>query len=377
MRTIVTMLLLIPLAHAADVTTLRVPDSGIQPQIAVDSSGAVHLLFFKGKAGAGDLYYARLGKDGRFGKSIRVNSQPGSAIAIGNVRGAHIATGKGGRIHVAWMGSKPSKPRAQDDAAPMLYTRLAAKRDAFEPQRNLLQAATGLDGGGSIAADSKGNVFVAWHAGTPQAGEAGRRIWIARSTNDGKTFARERPAIAQNTGACACCGMRGFVDANDNVMMLYRGCIKTVNRDMFLLFSKDGGRRYQGKRVDGWKVARCVMSTAHMVADGKRGILAAWETRGQVKFARFDPARAKLSPSIGAPGASKGRKHPVLATNKRGQTILVWTEGMGWNRGGSLHWQVYDKTGKPLGAVGTKPGVPVWSLVAAYARPDGSFEIIY
>ena len=34
-----------------------------------------------------------------------MNSQEGSAIAAGNIRGARIAIGQNGRIHVAWNGS--------------------------------------------------------------------------------------------------------------------------------------------------------------------------------------------------------------------------------------------------------------------------------
>ena len=33
----------------------------------------------------------------------------------------------------------------------------------FEPQRNLMQETFALDGGGSVAADAEGNVYVAWH----------------------------------------------------------------------------------------------------------------------------------------------------------------------------------------------------------------------
>jgi hypothetical protein len=80
---------------------------------------------------------------------------------------------------------------------------------------------------------------------------------------------------------------------------------------------------------------------------------------------------------VAAPGDGRGRKHPVIAANERGETVLVWTEGMGWERGGSLAWQVFDKTGKPTKQRGTADGVPVWSLAAVFARPDGGFTIIY
>ena len=48
-------------AHKA--VGLRVPNHGIQPQVAVDAEGTVHLLYFKGDPGAGDVFYAR-SKDG-------------------------------------------------------------------------------------------------------------------------------------------------------------------------------------------------------------------------------------------------------------------------------------------------------------------------
>src|SRR6266567_4715830 len=85
-----------PLTQAdPTVRTMRVPDGGIQPQVAVDDAGAVHLIYFKGDPGHGDLFYVRSTDDGKsFSKAIRVNSQAESAIAVGTIRGAHLAIGK-------------------------------------------------------------------------------------------------------------------------------------------------------------------------------------------------------------------------------------------------------------------------------------------
>jgi hypothetical protein len=95
---------------------------------------------------------------------------------------------------------------------PLYYTRLNDAGTAFEPERNVLTFAYGLDGGSSVAADSQDNVYVTWHAAQPgadtEAGEGDRAVFIARSTDEGKTFQREIPAIAKPTGACACCSMR-------------------------------------------------------------------------------------------------------------------------------------------------------------------------
>src|SRR5437879_8345111 len=66
-----------------EVTLLRTPNGGIQPQVAMDQKGDLHLIYFKGHPNGGDIYYVRkaLGA-AEFSKPIRVNSVPGSAVAI-------------------------------------------------------------------------------------------------------------------------------------------------------------------------------------------------------------------------------------------------------------------------------------------------------
>src|SRR6185503_6702150 len=92
--------------HARKVTLARVPDAGIQPQVAVDTAGVVHMIYYKGDPGEGDLYYVRSRDVGAtFSAPLAVNSGRGSAVAAGNIRGGHLAVGKNGRVHVAWNGS--------------------------------------------------------------------------------------------------------------------------------------------------------------------------------------------------------------------------------------------------------------------------------
>src|SRR6185295_13114372 len=72
------------------VRVVRAPDGGIQPQLMADERGVVHLIYFKGDASAGDVFYCT-SRDSceSFSAPIRVNSQSGSVLAIGSVRGAH------------------------------------------------------------------------------------------------------------------------------------------------------------------------------------------------------------------------------------------------------------------------------------------------
>jgi hypothetical protein len=365
-----------PGGPAAKAKLLRVPDGGIQPQAAADDRGGVHLIYYKGPAAGGDVFYVRSDNGGAtFSRPLRVNRQPGSALAVGSVRGAHLALGKGGRPHVAWMGSGKGRPRGPGGATPMLYTRLDDAGTAFEPERNVVTSAVGLDGGGSVAADAAGDVWVAWHAPPPgEKGEQARRVWVAWSRDEGRTFAAEEPASDERTGACGCCGMRAFADRAGRLHVLYRAAREGVHRDM-LLASKDGPAR-ETRNLGEWEINGCPMSTAAL-AEGPAGVLAVWETKEQVYFTTLDARAGRPAAVRPAPGDGRGRKHPAVAANARGEVILAWTEGTGWERGGSLAWQVYDKDGHPTAEKGRAEGVPVWGFAAVFARPDGGFAVVY
>ncbi len=231
---------------AASATVLiRTPDGGIQPDLATDASGALSLLYFKGDPAAGDLYYVRLDADLRASPAIRVNSRAGSAIATGSIRGGQIATGRNGRVHVAWPGSTSSIPRGPEGTAPMFYTRLLDGRTQFEPERNLARVSRNLDGG-AIAADADGRVYVAWHAAIPGGtDESARRLWIARSSDDGRTFGQETSASDPAVGACGCCGVRAIVDRRETLYVLFRSAADLVHRDTYLLTSRDHGERFR------------------------------------------------------------------------------------------------------------------------------------
>lgn len=359
------------------VTLLPTPNGGIQPQAAVDSRGGLHLIYYKGDAQAGDLFYVRMPPgEKRFSAPIQVNSQSGSAIAMGTIRGGQIAIGADDRVHVAWNGSEKAGPKGPG-GNPMLFTHLNAAGTAFEPQRNLITWAGGLDGGGTLAASQGGDVYVVWHANPNRDGEENRAVYLAHSADNGRTFGRERRINSVPTGVCGCCALRAFVDRDGNVSVFYRAATAKIYRDMYLLTSSDKGATFRSEKVHPWNINACPMSSSSLTQT-KAGIQAAWETQNQVYFADFRPDGGRLNGPILAPvGGSGARKHPIVVTNGKGQTLLAWTEGTGWSRGGGLAWQVYGSDGKATAARGRQPGVPVWGLLTAFARPDGGFTLLY
>ncbi len=355
-----------------DISLVRVPNGGIQPQAVLDPAGMLHLLYYAGDPAHGDLFYVKSSDAGRTWSSpLRVNSQPGTAMAIGTIRGGQMALGNGSSQAEP---KGPLNPESGQPGAPMLYSRLNDSRSAFEPERNLMTRTFGLDGGGTLAADVIGHVYVAWHGKAPgaAAGEAGRQVWVARSNDDGKTFSAEQPAWEEQIGACGCCGMAMATDTKGVVRILYRSATDNVHRDIYLLTSHDYARSFEGRKLHSWNINACPMSSMSFAetADQLEG---AWETGGQVYF---EDLTGKAVTPVSAPGESKGHKHPRLAIKSDGTTLLAWTEGTGWARGGSLAWQVYDASGKPVGQKGTAAGVPTWSFGTVVTQPRG-FIVMY
>jgi hypothetical protein len=386
------------------VKLIATPDGGIQPQAAVDTKGVVHLIYFKGEPRAGDIFYARREPGSEsFSKPIQVNSRPRTAMAIGTIRGAQLAVGKNGRVHVAWDGmgegasaQRPDAPHsdaqrsstpprshgprtpahdASDDKKPLLYTRLNDAGTAFEPERNVISYAYGLDGGSSLAADPQGNVYVAWHAPKPGStnGEAGRAVFVAPSTDEGKSFRRETLATSKPTGACGCCGMRAFADDSGTVYILYRAAAELTNRNEILLISRNHGADFEIAYSHPWKISTCPMSSAS-ISQTPTDILAAAETHGRVFFIRVDPKTGQTSPPV---SPETQAKHPVVVANSKGETLFVWAEGTGWNKAGAVAFQIFDKENKPLGDKRRAEGLKTWSLPTAFAESDGSFTVIY
>ena len=142
-----------------------------------ESDGNRATIAFGDPAGGDIFYTTRQPRQETFSKSLQVNTQPSSAIALGTIRGAQLAIGKSNRVHVVWNGSGQDDPSR---GAPLFYTRMNDAGAGFERERSLMQFTGGLDGGGSVADDADWNVCVAWHRNDlPDTDETQRRLWVA------------------------------------------------------------------------------------------------------------------------------------------------------------------------------------------------------
>ena len=378
-------LTILPLLASGEVITtniqvnlVRVPDGGLQPQALVDSTGTVHLVYLAGDPKHCNVFYARrpVGQT-KFFNAIRVNSAPDSAVAVGTVRGAQLALGKSGRVHVAWNGSDRAST-SSNGSFPMLYSRMNDAGDAFEPQRDLMTSTTHLDGGGSVAADPYGHVYVVWqgHKRTGPQEEIDRGVYLAFSSDDGRTFTPERQVNSSDTGACGCCGLKAFANNDGSLAILFRSANLAGNRDSVLLLSTNYGVTFSSTVVGQWHFSSCPMSTYALGVTRGR-FIGLWETAGQIYSAWLGPDKPGTNPTA-VNGATGKRKHPAFAAteNPSGPMLIAWTEGTGWEKGGTLSWECVDAQGAEI-VSGRSEGVPVWGSVAAIAERNGTFTVIY
>ncbi len=355
------------LAHAASVRQERVPEQGVQPQVTAGRDGVIHLVYLKGPAAACDVRYAtRAPGKTSWSPPVTVNDRRASAVAMGTIRGAQVAVSGDGTVHVVWNG-----PGGAKSPSALYYTRLEPGKQAFEPQRDLRGSSSGLDGGASVAAGADGKVFILWHGRGENAepGELGRVVFVLQSTDNGRTFAPLKAVNADYAGVCACCSLKGFVAPDGGLFLLYRAARSMGQRDVTLLASRDGGQNFEHRIVGPWAISACPMSSMTLAAAGG-GMRGAWEAEGKIHTAPLDGKAQAIAVS-----GDKAR-HPAMAVNGKGETLICWSTGTGWQRGGGVAWQVLDAKGNPSADKGMAEGVPVWGATAAYADGDG-FVVMY
>jgi hypothetical protein len=255
-----------------------------------------------------------------------------------------------------------------------MFSRSTDGGASFEPQRDVTLWTTNLDGG-TVAADDRGTVYVAWHAMGSSPGESHRTAYVARSDDDGRHFAREAPATDAPIGACGCCGLRAMTDAHGALHLLYRAATDDVHRDAIWLMKPPGQPPRAPVRLHEWELKACPMSTFALARDGAR-MAAAWETDRQIYETSLEPGTGEFAPPVRVEARGTA-KHPSIAVNAAGDRLIAWTEGTAWARGGTLSWELRDRENRPIASAADAANVPVWGLVSAVARPDGSFVVFH
>lgn len=352
-----------PTLLLAGVRRVRVPENGLAPDVAIGPAGELYLVYAKDRTA-----WFTVSRDGgkRFSKPIQLNTVPKSVLG-GGERGPKIAIGKGGTLHVVWMSAKSDQ---------LNYVRRQAGGSRFRSPRNLLDAATNVDGA-TIAADEKGNVLAAWldsRLPDDPVNPISLPIFVARSRDSGTKFSKNQPLGGEQLlRACSCCALKAAAESEGQFLIAFRGAYRNI-RDIFLARVAAGGGESNVTatkvRNDEWEFVGCPMSGPSLVVR-PGDLLAAWMSQGTTYFARSRDGGRKFADGYTPKNAKAGRQnHPLVLTNAGGSTLFAFEDGT------TIRWEVLDAQGK-IEDSGDLGALTENSRIAGFVDRQGDFVLVF
>ena len=337
-------------ASAAErVQVIAIPGNGQVPDAEVDHDGMIHVAYVS----RNDAWYVKSSDAGKtFTAPIRINSEPGTVHPPNMYRGPDIAIGKNDRVHVVWYISAYQRKLPKDQWG-VFYSYLDSGKNEFAPGRNLNHKPSDNY---SLAADEKGNVAVVWMSG---------KIYVSSSQDNGETF--KDPLLVPTADPCECCASRALFSGNSVLSIAYREKANNM-RDMYLLRKQIAEATFTRQKISSipWEITGCPM-TGTFLANAKSGPVMAWETKGQISYARLNSIDS-LASAKEIKAAPKGKWPIALATSDG--TVLV-----SWKNGTNLFWQLRDPGDKPIGETKSQPSRNS-NRHAGVLLSDGNFLLI-
>lgn len=336
-------------AQADRIKVIQVPGASKIFKAQSGKDGTIHLLF---DSEDGPQYVQSRDAGVTFSKPLAVvdaaSRRPGLKFTAWD-----LAIGPDGRVHVA-MGNNAWKLKLPTNEWAFYYASLTPGAKEFTPTRNINHKPSE---GFSIAAGPGGAVTASFLSG---------KLYAMSSRDNGATFS-PYAEINPAWNPCDCCTTATTYGSDGKLAVLYRE--ETGNdRDIYLaLLDQKSGAKPTRTRVSttGWKVNTCPM-TYFTVVPTETGYVAAWPTKGQVYFARFDQSGAPLAFGETKTSGTSGMRSGIVALSaKDGATLIAWKNK------DTLGWQLYDAQALPQGEPGSAKSAGTGA--AGVALPSGQF----
>jgi hypothetical protein len=313
-----------------------------KPTLGVDRAGTIYSIWRDDRRGHADIYFSRSNNGGeRFSRNRRLNDDRGWAYQ-GN---PSLGVSPEGGVFAAWSDSR----NEQDD----IY--LTASQDGGRSfSRNVRindDEGKSVQSHPTVGAGSGGLVIVAWEDFRNKKAE----IYLARSTDSGKTFERNRKALpapgrGQQISPSIAVGSNGWVAlawaefvpqavtlAPPNAAIgetTWWEDVRVDDADIFVSVSTDGGAHF-GVPVKVNDDPAGNPQAFPSVAIGLEGrLFVAWEDlrngQADIYFAEIE-GRVGISPNriVNDDTHGTAQDHPSLAVDAAGRPYLIWTDSRG------------------------------------------------
>ncbi len=284
------------------------PGFSFAPQIAVDASGNINVVWEDGASGLSILFSRSADGGATFSNPKKLSNNPGGSET------PRIAVDAKGNINVVWKAFIPGNPD-------IFFTPSTDGGATFSTPKNLSNS-SGFSDFPQIAVDGSGNVNVVWEDDTP----GNLDIFYSRSTDGGTTFSApinlsNNPAVSEQP--------RMVVDASDNINVVWAdNTPPDTNPDIFFTRSTDGGATFSTpKNVSN---NSGFSFNAQIVADASGNIDVVWDdnTAGNrdIFFSRSTDGGATFSRSKNLSNNTGFSSEPLISVDVSGNINVVWQD---------------------------------------------------
>jgi hypothetical protein len=364
------------------------------PACAAAPDGAVLLVWeFRDAGREPDILFSRRDpgpEGGWLADPLRLNMDPPGAARSLEPR---IAVGRGATVHVAWQDARDGK----DD---VLVRRSTDGGGSWEAEIRVDGDGPGasLSSMPALAADGRGRVYVAWE----DQRNGDRDIYLARSTDGGRTFWPEVRVDADEPGA----GVSYHPDLlcwDDGTVLVFWRDERDGLADVYLRRSTDGGNTWGPEKwvdLGGSSLHRGGVASMHLgVAAIGRRVAAVWhDVEESVRVRVSEDAGGTWSPPFGVsrhPNSGHLPEDPLVAAAASRGIVPAGAlagNGLRWagrcedgiwyvyrtdsrlqvaRRGASLHDILLDAGSGSAGAVARPSGITGTGL------PDGGLFLVW
>jgi hypothetical protein len=280
----------------------------LSPQLAVDSSGNISVVWESDSTPFGVLYSHSTNGGTSFSSPLDLATNTGGSF------GAQIGVGADGSINVVWEDDSSS-------GANISFSRSTDKGNSFSPPQTL-STNLGNSTEAQIVLDASGNIYVVWADST-----SGRfDIFLSRSTDQGATFSS--PTNLSNGPANSLHAQIG-VDATGGVYVVWQENVAadSNNRDIFLARSSDSGANFMAPTNLSNNLGNS--TNARIAVDATGAVNVSWQdtTPGlaNIFFARSEDAGATFS-TQNLSSDSGSSSNAEIAADKNGNLNVVWSD---------------------------------------------------
>ncbi len=182
----------------------------------------------------------------------------------------------------------------------------------------------------ALTASSDGSYLATWLDGR----EGSSGVWMSRSTDGGKTWEPNRAIYSDPT--CPCCRTAVAVSGEGAIYVAWRAVLPGDVRDVVVMKSEDGGKSWRAPvraRADGWVYPGCPHAGPAMRVDGRGAVHIAWWTgksgEAGVFYARSSDGGRSFEAQPVAVNDRSQPAHVQLALSPAGSVLVAWDDGHG------------------------------------------------